>query len=82
MQIQQKEGIDTMNMSPSSRQEKWLRKRNHVKLRVCHKVDLRPLEKELYTKLLGLQVIFPSKMVLCISGVTYQYKTPVLQHIE
>ncbi|XP_077336583.1 membrane-associated phosphatidylinositol transfer protein 3 isoform X2 [Lithobates pipiens] len=33
VQIQQKEGIDTMNMSPSSRQEKWLRKRNHVKLR-------------------------------------------------
>uniref|UniRef100_A0A6I8PJD6 PITPNM family member 3 n=1 Tax=Xenopus tropicalis TaxID=8364 RepID=A0A6I8PJD6_XENTR len=33
VQIQQKEGIDCMNMSPSSRQEKWLRKRNHVKLR-------------------------------------------------
>ncbi|KAM4044916.1 membrane-associated phosphatidylinositol transfer protein 3 [Anomaloglossus baeobatrachus] len=33
VQIKQKEGIDTMNMSPSSRQEKWLRKRNHVKLR-------------------------------------------------
>ncbi|XP_018416773.1 PREDICTED: membrane-associated phosphatidylinositol transfer protein 3, partial [Nanorana parkeri] len=33
VQIQQKEGIDNMNMSPSSRQEKWLRKRNHVKLR-------------------------------------------------
>ncbi|XP_072273199.1 membrane-associated phosphatidylinositol transfer protein 3 [Pyxicephalus adspersus] len=33
VQIQQKEGIDAMNMSSSSRQEKWLRKRNHVKLR-------------------------------------------------